>query len=372
MTVRKLADLLLAGWMMSHAWVLRGQFGHLKGAMIPGAVAALILLLFTTKNSWKNSYGAALLFGPVGFAIGGHFAYGRRIDLILQMDSLGPVMGDFLALFLIGAIWGGIGLSFLGFAFSEKPLMRRDIGFLCGLLLGWFLLHHVLGLGPDIVVFGLGLLALVLYNRFGKHSVTQYILSCAGFFGFGLGFLVAVLLLHAGEHGIFGTSWPWWQLRDQCFGFVGGLFVLIALWTLEGKDVIAVPAYANRWGQGLGLLLLLVYVVAINLANAIGHWGIEGSRIPLDWIRLCWVMLVAYCILIAVIVFVLPARVPTRWVLIGSTLIVLWMLSLAAIAKELAVYGWARWEPAYTQFILSSVVLSFILPWRFGRERPPR
>jgi hypothetical protein len=47
-----------------------------------------------------------------------------------------------------------------------------------------------------------------------------------------------------------------------------------------------------------------------------------------------------------------------------STLFFLWHLSFLAIAKEVALSGWGRWETAYTIFVASAALLSVLLPFK--------
>ena len=59
-TKSKLLNLIISLLLMSLAWPLRGQFGHLPGAMITGTAAALVPLI-GFRGRWLASAGLAIL-----------------------------------------------------------------------------------------------------------------------------------------------------------------------------------------------------------------------------------------------------------------------------------------------------------------------
>ena len=360
---------LISAVMMSLAWSLRGQFGHLKGAMIPGAAAAAAIALLSVSEKWRAPLGLALILSPLGFSAGGHMSYGRLIETLLANPSLSSSLPELFHIFAIGAVWGGLGLSFLGFALAENSFRRQD-GFLLSILflIGWVVLGIFNREESDLPLFAAGLFAIHLYNGLVKKSGVLFLFGVAGILGFGGGFLLAVLILYAGNHGAFGTGWPWWSLRDQILGFAGGL----ALWQAcrRAEALHLEPAYSPRSARGprAGLLFYTILIPALSTFNVLRHWWGAGDFAIFRLIHAAMAVLAVIFFSLVALVFVRlsedcflePHR---KKVLLFSTLFWIWYLSLAAIAKETVPRGFSHWEAAYLFFLLDSIFLTLVLPF---------
>lgn len=374
-----LADYFLAALLMSLAWSLRGQFGHLKGALIPGAIAALVATFLLRSDAARGAFPRAILLGAIGFSAGGHIGYGKFIKRIFIYATLpwdDPVwtllLMDFFCIFLIGAVWGGLGLTFLGFGISEKPANKQDLAVLAFLLFAWIFLLGILNLEMwDLFLFALGLAILHLYNLLLKKSRVISFLGLAGIFGFGLGFLAAVALLYLGRKGFWGPVWPWWSLRDQILGALGGASLACAVRKIRGEGLI--PSRAPSLDARIGFVFLAVILPAIHWIHVLRYWWLHPDA-GLDRWMFGWWVIVPAAIFIFLGIFlkrldaVLIEIYTFDRMLANLSLFCAWFLSILAIAKQTLLLGWGRWEPAFSLFILYSLILTLLVPFIYGQN----
>ncbi len=358
MSFKELRPYLVTAILMSLAWSLRGQFGHLKGALIPGALSAVAVALLSPAGPWREALWRSLLLSAFGFSLGGQLGYGSLIREILASTSLSVSTAGFLKLFFIGAVWGGLGMTYLGLGLSEKPIKTRDLLLWGGLaLLGWFV--------PELPVLAFLFAALQLYNLLRKKSKTIAVFGTLGALGFGTGFLLSVLLLFLGQRGFLGEGWPWWSLRDQFLGLWGGLFIWGAVKQSLQADLLPAPWGAGPLVQKGALSVYLVWIPGISTYNALRHWGMDPSifsPLPLGIIALGFVSF--FSLLFAMILRLKNEKfsgAEERKLLSRSTFFFLWYLSFIAIAKEMLRYGWGRWEFGFTLFLVFSLLLTGVL-----------
>ena len=103
---------ILAGLAMSLGWGIRGDYGHEAGAMLPGALVVLAILLTAGRADWLARASTLAMLGAIGWAFGGQMSYGIVIGYT-GAATLPDVAYGFAALFLIGALWGGVGAGIL-------------------------------------------------------------------------------------------------------------------------------------------------------------------------------------------------------------------------------------------------------------------
>jgi len=104
---------LLAALAMSLGWGIRGDYGHEAGAMLPGALVALAIVFTSGRADWLARTPTVAMLGALGWAFGGQMSYGIVIGYTASA-SFPDVAYGFASLFLIGALWGGIGAGILG------------------------------------------------------------------------------------------------------------------------------------------------------------------------------------------------------------------------------------------------------------------
>jgi hypothetical protein len=100
--------LLLVGLSLSIGWGIRGNFGHEWGAAMPGALAAMAVVLLSQREDWQRRIAYFALFGAIGWAFGGSISYMIVISYTHSGDSVSVLYG-FACLFVIGFLWGAVG-----------------------------------------------------------------------------------------------------------------------------------------------------------------------------------------------------------------------------------------------------------------------
>lgn len=354
---------------MALAWSLRGQFGHLKGALIPGAAAALIPLL-TLRRKWLAATGLALILSSVGFAVGGHLGFGKLFQYV-EYAALSECWRTWVKLGWIGGIWGGLGGTFLGFAFSEKIFSPKD--FLLFLAL-FFIWSFFLGVFDweflDLPLFGAGWILLHAYNFWIKKSTTVTVLGIAGLIGTAAAFKVTALLLHFGRQGFLGP-YAWWDLRDQMIGFTVGASLYLGFRYLEKRQCWPSLAHDVVSFHKGGMIMLLLFIPGVNVASLLYYWMENG---PLG-MHQTWLIATAAAFLIGQGLMIF-----SRWdhfsihleKTISNVMIFwIWFLSMLAIAKETFMLGLRRWEMADTFFLLLSFIITALLIWKRKTESKP-
>lgn len=121
MTIGRRADgvylCALAALTMAYGWGYRGVVGHEGGAAVPGAMLGVAICLGSGRADWYRRAAVAALFGAAGWAWGGSVSYMEQ-TMYSVSDSFPDVLYGYAMLFLIGALWAGIGGAILGLAFT--------------------------------------------------------------------------------------------------------------------------------------------------------------------------------------------------------------------------------------------------------------
>jgi hypothetical protein len=131
---------VMSGLAMSLGWGIRGDYGHEAGAMLPGALLALAIVLMAGRADWLARASTLAMLGALGWAFGGQMSYGIVIGYTAA-GTLPDVAYGFASLFLIGALWGGIGAAILGLGLTwERGRLENFVVPLVTLYLVWKLL----------------------------------------------------------------------------------------------------------------------------------------------------------------------------------------------------------------------------------------
>ncbi|HLK58580.1 MAG TPA: hypothetical protein VKU00_18565 [Chthonomonadaceae bacterium] len=115
-------SVLCVGLALSIGWGIRGNFGHEYGAAIPGALAAMAVVLLSGREDWQRRIAYFGMFGAVGWSFGGSISYMQVIAYTHSGDSL-TVWYGFACLFVIGFLWaavGGAGTALPAFLSRER------------------------------------------------------------------------------------------------------------------------------------------------------------------------------------------------------------------------------------------------------------
>jgi hypothetical protein len=130
--------ILLSGLAMSVGWGFRGDYGHEAGAMVPGALLGLAICLASGRRDWWERASIMAMFGGIGWAFGGQMSYGIVIGYTAS-DSFLNVAYGYAGLFLIGALWGGIGSGILAQSITQsRSSLEKFAGPLVALWVVWF------------------------------------------------------------------------------------------------------------------------------------------------------------------------------------------------------------------------------------------
>lgn len=116
---RLILFLLLPAVSMSYGWEFRGDYGHESGAAVAGALFAMAVCLGSCREEWYRRTAIAGLLGAFGWGFGGAVSYGM-ITSYTVVDSFPDVLYGYVCLFVIGAIWGGLGCGTTIFAWTES------------------------------------------------------------------------------------------------------------------------------------------------------------------------------------------------------------------------------------------------------------
>jgi hypothetical protein len=128
---------LLAALAMSVGWGFRGDYGHEAGAMVPGALFALAVCLAAKRADWWERASLLAMLGAIGWAFGGQMSYGKVIGYTAH-SSFPDVLYGFACLFVIGALWGGIGAGILALGITRpRSELERFAGPMIALWLVW-------------------------------------------------------------------------------------------------------------------------------------------------------------------------------------------------------------------------------------------
>ncbi len=371
MKKNSILDYFLFALAMSLAWSLRGQFGHLIGALIPGAVAPIMIVLLNKEESWQRVFGRAVILSALGFSVGGHMSYGRLIDTILVTTPIQNAYPGFLKILWTGAIWGGVGGTLLGYGFCEKKLDRWDIAFLVCIALFWFIPLGIYNLEAwDRLLFTAGFFLMHAYNFQFKKSKMIFNLGCAGAAGFGIAFTFAVALLYMGRHAYFSSGWEWFVLRDQILGFIGGLFIFAAVSSLRSQNHEPdVPlTFLNLYFQKAGFIFWIVLIPIVNTWNTFDYWNQQGPSFLLMLLPLAkFSISILFFFLSIVCLWMNFDNFPydfLKRIFFFAFIFFIWYLSAVAIGKQTAVAGLERWEAAYGLFLIDSLILTMALPFK--------
>ncbi len=87
--------ILITALSLSIGWGIRGNYGHEIGAMIPGVLAAMAVVLTIDRPDWHRRIAYFGMFGAIGGA-------GTALPAVLSRDRLTEFFTPLIAVF---AVW---------------------------------------------------------------------------------------------------------------------------------------------------------------------------------------------------------------------------------------------------------------------------
>lgn len=373
----RVVAIILGTHMMSFAWPLRGQFGHAWGAAITGAMAGAIVATLIPWRNFRQVFAQAVFFGTFGFVLGGeNIAYGQLIDQILLQPNLWSSIPQLLVISFIGASWGCIGATYLGYGISEVAISFWD--YLLVLVSGVIAIVATHALNTNLAIlaaFTMLIILLHLYNFIFKHSRIVWTMGLYGLVGFGLGFLGAVILLYFGNKGMLPGPPNWWTLRDQIWGGAGGFGLILAAWSVVTRNLQPV-GIRQTWFQRFSFIFFIPFICGINTWDVFQKWF--QSAPPAPNLILAGILIAAGVILLALYFFHTLTVSGTTFTGPGLKPMILWSflffsfyLLFFAIAKSIVTSGWGVWEMGFNLFLFESLLLFVTMPFiLLGPENP--
>ncbi|MFC1715409.1 hypothetical protein ACFL6S_17200 [Candidatus Poribacteria bacterium] len=263
---------LLGALSLSLGWGIRGNFGHELGAAIPGALAAMAVVLVSGRADWWPRIAYFGMFGALGWAFGGSMSYMHVVSYTHSGHS-GSVLYGFANLFVIGFLWaamGGAGTALPAILSSEH--LNLFFVPIIAIFIGWVLQNAIVRslsrIKPmqrhrsrlywydtdwlNVLVATVAtLIVVIVRGRF--DMATSFILHLT--IGWFAAFLLLVNVLKLRMTPPRGDNW------SGCVGLVAG--VLIFCWRHSLGDlafVTLMTGFIGGIGYALSQLLKLVYI----------------------------------------------------------------------------------------------------------------
>jgi hypothetical protein len=214
-------------------WGIRGDFGHLVGAMYPGAALALGLAYVSGQRSLFLWMPVLAALAAMGIGSGGTMSY-ALLHGYAQSDTLINYAYGFVTLFLQGSAWGTFGGALVGLMLERKPMRNGEWLGLIGSTLfgGWFISYLVVDVigfqinpprnSSSIGFMGAALGQLIWLACNNKPSGLRG--AVLGYVGFGLGMAAGRLLGNYANvlQSQLGFTINHWNVMETSCGFIGG------------------------------------------------------------------------------------------------------------------------------------------------------
>ncbi|HOV33366.1 MAG TPA: hypothetical protein PLX23_08395 [Candidatus Hydrogenedens sp.] len=277
-------NLLFVGLAVALGWGLRGEIGGEQGALIPGALLGLALVIASGKKHWRNAAPVIAAAGALGMSLGGIQSYGILIGYTRGIDILNVSYG-YLMLAVVGGLWGAFCAGIIGMTLSDK---RKGIPFWIFFLIAlyissiisYFLLIKVFKLlmTPPRVenwAYVLGaVVALFVINFVQKeHKTCRLVLR--GFLVGAIGFMLGESLQIYGS--FLGPHFDWWKVMEVSFGFVLGIGIAYAVFREypEDKPIMNVSPFFYV----LTIFIILAFIPMIIMNNLLEQFEKQGILI---------------------------------------------------------------------------------------------
>ena len=278
---------LFVAWAVGLGWAIRGDFGHMVGAMYPGAALGLA---FAYVSGQRNLFRWMPLLAAVsGLAIGsgGYMSYGI-LHGYAQADTFINYAYGFLCLFLQGGCWGVFGCALIGLLLERERLTLREwiTSIATVFIVGFFLYFLVVcGLGFNVnpprsdALIGflggaIGLFAWLVYAKkpYGFRG------ALFGFIGFGFGMSFGRLLgniANISQQGL-GFTINHWNVMEMSVGLIGGFiftFGMLGKRPPERTTTPPSPQFSIMSAIYVMTIILLMHrILRINTIRRVPEW----------------------------------------------------------------------------------------------------
>lgn len=263
---------LLASSAMSVGWGWRGDYGHEAGAMVPGALLALAICLTAGREDWIKRASLLALLGAIGWAFGGQMSYGIVIGYTAA-SSFVDVLYGYACLFVIGALWGGIGAGVLALSVTQT---RSELERFIGPLIAFYAVLTLLNLSgatdrlsarwslhdSDWVAAAAALLVAGIYAWLRPQSRKACLLIAVLAMGWWLGLTLLALLL----------NWRMTPPRSDNWAGCVGLWIALVVYLFRTRNRAALMlSFYGLLAGGIGFAV----ADCVNMAGR-AQWGFLG------------------------------------------------------------------------------------------------
>ena len=279
-------------------WGIRGDFGHLIGAMYPGAALGLAFAFVSGQESLFRWMPILAAVSGLGIATGGQMSYGI-LHGYAQSDTFLDYAYGFFTLFLQGGAWGVFGCATVGLLLEQERVKPREwlaaaaTVLVSGCLL-YFLVVQVFGfhINPPrsdaSIGFTGGAIGLFTWLALKKKPLGLRA-AILGYVGFGMGMSVGRLLgniannaqtlaWHLADGASIGPfSINHWNVMEVSVGLIGGFVFAYGMLGLRypapsehrGSPALTVCGAAIV----LGVIPLLHRVTRIDAQKKLSEWA---------------------------------------------------------------------------------------------------
>ena len=375
----RIARALFVGLAVGLAWGIRGDFGHLIGAMYPGAILMLALAYVSGQDSALRSMPALAMASALGIGLGGNMSYGL-LHGYAQADTFRNYSYGFLTLILQGGSWGFFGGALVGMILERDRAKWVDWAGGIGVMAGgglflYGVVYKVFGfdINPyrsnDALAHLGGAIGLFIWLACRKLPIATRA-SMLGFVGFGLGMAGGRLMgnIFQNLEGFFTTNH--WNVMEMGCGMIGGFvfaFGMLGVPFRERKSALNLTV-SDVIGAVfvLGLIPLLHRLTRIK-PDKVTEWGRSlqeyGSSWTSDSILMALNVVVALALVGVVVWLVLQKLDLERW----HAFPVLWLSLLMVLFQNFrALYFFApgkegHWSTHGFYWILLLAMVGYVI-----------
>lgn len=268
-------------------WAIRGDFGHLIGAMYPGAALGLGFAYVSGQRRLFRWMPVVATLTGLGIGAGGYTSYGL-LHGYAQSDTVLNYGYGFFALFMQGGVWGVFAGAAVGLLLERTEPRAIDWAgavatvFLTGIVFQ-FLVTTVIGFHVNpprsdasvgYVGGAMGLFAWLVMTK--KRCAFKGALF--GFLGFGLGMSLGRLLGNLANvaQEPFGFTINTWNVMEMSVGLIGGFIFTFGMLGKRAPDRMEEPPAPALAAVGaayvLSLILILHRVTRIEAVKRLGEW----------------------------------------------------------------------------------------------------
>ena len=277
------------------AWGIRGDFGHLLGAMYPGAILLMALAYVSGQEALIRSMPALALASALGIGYGGNMSYGL-LHGYAQADTFNNYTYGFFALLLQGGAWGFYGGAFVGMVLERDRAKWIDwAGGIAVMIVSSFVTYWLIyeAIGFDInpprsnsalghLGGAIGLFGWFLYRKLPVATRA----SLLGFVGFGLGMAGGRLVGNFFHNREVSFEINHWNTMEVSCGMIGGFIFAYGLLGMRFRDR-ATDKTLTPWDVVgavfcLGIIPLMHLLTRIK-DDKVAEWGTNLANYGSSW-----------------------------------------------------------------------------------------